>query len=87
LSGLCQRQNRPFQHGWHVSCSKWPVSAWLECVLVKMISFSMAGMCNGKTRQFQHDWYSLDQVPTTLHLITSRCPYRAFGRHLELIYF
>jgi hypothetical protein len=32
------------------------VSAWIECVMVKIVSFSMAGMCDGQNRQLQHGW-------------------------------
>jgi hypothetical protein len=64
MSGMCHGPNRPFQHGWNVPWSKSSISAWLECVMVKIVSFSMsgrlenvmvkivyfsiAGMCHGK---------------------------------------
>jgi hypothetical protein len=38
-------QKHLFQHGWNVFWSKMSVSAWLECVIVKDVSVSMAGMC------------------------------------------
>jgi hypothetical protein len=36
-----------------VSWSKWSVSAWLESVMVKIVSFSTARLCHGQNRQFQ----------------------------------
>jgi hypothetical protein len=30
------------------------VLAWLECVMVKNVSFSTPGMCHFQKRQFQH---------------------------------
>jgi hypothetical protein len=30
--------------------SKTSVSAWLECVVVKIVSFSMAGKCHSKKK-------------------------------------
>jgi ferredoxin-like protein FixX len=64
MSGIYHSQNSPFQHGWNVSWSKqsvlarlkdwnmaWlklSVSACLECVMVKIVSFSMSGMFHGK---------------------------------------
>jgi hypothetical protein len=72
LSGMCLGQNCQFQHVWNVSwsklsvsaCLKWNVSwslllvsARLECVVVKIVSFSMSGMLLGHNSQFQHVWY------------------------------
>jgi hypothetical protein len=31
----------------------------MECVVVKIIIFSMPGMCRGQNRQFQHGWIVL----------------------------
>jgi hypothetical protein len=71
MSGMYCVHNNQFQHGWDVSWSKLSVSArlewnvlWsllavsvcLECVVVKIASFSMPGMCCVKNRQFQHVW-------------------------------
>jgi hypothetical protein len=54
MSGICHDQNRQFQHGWNVSWSKLSVSVWLEYVMVKSVSFSMAGIIHGQNRLFQH---------------------------------
>jgi hypothetical protein len=43
MSGMCQVPNRLFQHGQNASWSKLFVSAWLQCVKVKIVSFSMSG--------------------------------------------
>jgi hypothetical protein len=36
--------------------SKLPVKAWLKCIVVKIMSFSMAVLCHGQNHQFQHGW-------------------------------
>jgi hypothetical protein len=33
-----------------------PVSAWMECVTVKNVSFIIDVMCHGVNGQFQHVW-------------------------------
>jgi hypothetical protein len=53
---MCHGQNRQFQHVWNTSWSKLSVSAWLECVMVKIVSCSRTGMCHGPNGQFQHSW-------------------------------
>jgi hypothetical protein len=73
MSSMCQGQNCQFQLIWYVSWSKLSVSTCLECVVVKIVSFSMSemecvvviivsfstsGMCCGQNRQFQHVWYA-----------------------------
>jgi hypothetical protein len=49
-------QNHQFQHCWNVLMSIASVSAWLECDMVKIVSFSMSGMCCCQNHQFQHGW-------------------------------
>jgi hypothetical protein len=51
---MCSGQNRQFQHVWNVSWSKSSIAAFLEYVMLKNVSFSMAGICHGQNRQFQH---------------------------------
>jgi hypothetical protein len=46
MFGLRHGKNRPFQHGWNVACIKSlvsaQVSACLDYVMVKIVSFSMS---------------------------------------------
>jgi hypothetical protein len=37
-------------------------SAWLECVLVKNISFSIPGLCHGQKRPFKYVWNAMALV-------------------------
>jgi hypothetical protein len=49
-----------------------PVSALLECVVVKNVSFSTAGICIGQKRLFQHSWnvlWSKMSVSAWLHYV------------------
>jgi hypothetical protein len=81
MAGLCHGQTRPFQHGWNVSWSKSLVLGCLDYFVIEIIIFSMSGLCLDQNCPFQHglnvsetiedDWYSLDQVPTTSHLVKS----------------
>jgi hypothetical protein len=67
MSEMCHGQNRLFQHVWNVSWSKssvlayledvmvkMSVSAWLECAIVQIVSFSMPGIGLRLNRLFQH---------------------------------
>jgi hypothetical protein len=81
MTGMFHAPNGQFQHDWNVSWSKSSVSAWLECVRVKIVCFSMARISCRRNRkkwtvrrkefEEEEDWYSLDQVPTTSHLVKS----------------
>jgi hypothetical protein len=42
MSGMCHGQNCLFQHAWNMLWSQWSVSACLECIMVKIVSFIMA---------------------------------------------
>jgi hypothetical protein len=44
-------KEQTFQHGWNVTWSKWSLLAWLECVKVKIVSFSMAKMRQKKNEE------------------------------------
>jgi hypothetical protein len=48
MTGMCHGQNHQFQHDWNVSWKKSSVSAWLECVMVKIVSFSTAKISHSK---------------------------------------
>jgi hypothetical protein len=58
VSALLERagQKFQFQHGWNMYGSKTPISAWLESVVVKIVSFSMAAMCIVQKRELDHCW-------------------------------
>jgi hypothetical protein len=59
MSGLCHCQNCQFQHVCIMPWSKSPVSAWLECDMVKITGFSMSGSCglrHGQNCPLQHVW-------------------------------
>jgi hypothetical protein len=67
---MCHGLKHPIQHGLNVSWSKVLNLAWLECVMVGNVIFSMAGMCHGKKGQIQHgasevlEYFSLPAMPT-----------------------
>ena len=44
MPGMCRGQTRQFQHDCNVSLSNTSVSAWLQCVAVEHLSFSMTVM-------------------------------------------
>jgi flagellar biosynthesis/type III secretory pathway M-ring protein FliF/YscJ len=81
MTGMCHGPNGQIQHVWNGSWSKLLVLAWLECVMVKIISFSIARICHSKNSEMyeeedeleeeeeeeeeEEDWYYLDQLMTT----------------------
>jgi hypothetical protein len=77
MDGIWHGANCQFHHDWNVFWFKWSVAAWLECVMVKTVKFSMARKCQTKKSELykeeeeleEVDWSSLDQVPTTSHLV------------------
>jgi hypothetical protein len=75
---MCHGQNRQFQHGWNVSWSKSSISAWLECVLVKIVSFSMFEIPHGQNRQFQHGCVIVKIVSSSMSVIChdQNCPFQ-----------
>jgi hypothetical protein len=67
------------------------VLAWLEYVMVKIVSFSMANMCHGQNRQFQHVWnmsWSKLSVSACLELMVKIVSFRMAGlRHCQNVQF
>jgi ferredoxin-like protein FixX len=47
---MCFAQNRRLQRVCNVSWSKLSVSACLECVAFKIVSYNVSGMCLGQLR-------------------------------------
>jgi hypothetical protein len=54
MSGMSFSQNAKLHYVWYVLYPKLSVSAWMGCVMVKILSFSMSGMSPGINCQFQH---------------------------------
>jgi hypothetical protein len=89
----CNSSNRPFQHGWVMSRSKSSLSAWLERVTDKNVSFSMDRISRrkqnpkselyGEEEELEKEWYSLDLVPTTSYLVKIAVAKAKVFPHLE----